>query len=226
MTSIDQIHCTFMPANACEFCGEINDHKRTRFHGIYSPSLPTRIIRKTKDFVVFPTLGQLFTGSLLIVSKAHVERVSDIRKEIQSEMVCLLNDLKSSLKQFGNVLLFEHGAKSDSLGGCGIYHAHIHLVPLPAHVSSNELFKLTFLHAESLMDAWHKVNASDEYLVVEDCYGNIDYTTADKSGVGFGSQYARRRLTEHFQLDHPWDWRAYKWAEPKLLQTLQSFQVK
>jgi diadenosine tetraphosphate (Ap4A) HIT family hydrolase len=215
-----------MPTSACEFCDEFNDQARTRFHDIYSPSLETRIVKRTKNFVVFPTLGQLFAGSLLIASKAHIERVSDIRKEIQSEMVCLLNDLKSSLRQFGNVLLFEHGAKSNSLGGCGIYHAHIHLVPLPAYVSSNELFRLTFLGAESLMDAWHKVSASDEYLVVEDCSGNIYYTMADKSRGGFGSQYARRRLAEHFQLDDPWDWRAYKWAEPKLLQTLKSFQVK
>lgn len=226
MASTAHIHGAEIPPIACEFCREFNEHKETRFRNIYFPSLTSRIIRETKDLVAFPTLGQLFPGSLLIAPKAHVERVADTRTDFQREILSLILELKSSVKQFGDVLLFEHGAKSDSQGGCGIYHAHIHLVPLPAYVSSCELFKVKPFPAESLMDAWQEAKTSEEYLVVEDCHGNVSYAIADMSSGGFGSQYARRRLTEHFQLDTPWDWRAYKWVEPKLLQTLKSFQAK
>ncbi len=226
MTSIVQFQSAEIPVTACEFCREINENKETRFHKIYSPSLTTRIIRETNDIVVFPTLGQLFPGSLLIAPKAHVERVADTRKEFQRQMLSLIVDLKSIVKQFGDVLLFEHGAKSGTRGGCGIYHAHIHLVPLPAYVSAFELFKLKSFRTESLIDAWQGAKASEEYLVVEDCHGNVSYAVADISSRGFGSQYARRRLTEHFQLDAPWDWRAYNWVEPKLLQTIKSFRSK
>ena len=63
------------------------------------------------------------------------------------------------------------------------------------------------------------------YLVFRDTAGVTVHS--DLSSVDahlFPSQYLRRKLGEHFHMDHSWDWRQYDHQEPYLLESLQHFR--
>jgi len=46
-----------------------------------------------------------------------------------------LGRIEILVRKFGKPVIFEHGAKCSTGGGCGIYHAHLHVVPLPERIN-------------------------------------------------------------------------------------------
>jgi diadenosine tetraphosphate (Ap4A) HIT family hydrolase len=215
-----------MANTACQFCSEIQGTYRTRFHDIYGPVLRTRIVADSQHFVAFPTIGQLFPGSILVVPKEHVETFAQLTSELQTEALHLIQELEPRLERYGHLFLFEHGAQSSCGGGCGIYHAHIHLIPCPRPTKQYEIVDFRVQHASTLLEAWSRVEDSVEYLALRDGFGAVGYCAPGESGMGFGSQYCRRRIVEHFDLERPWDWRAYDSVEPFLLETVEALRAR
>src|SRR5688572_7165034 len=113
--------------SSCEFCTELTQDPNSRFKRLYSTQLPSRIIKRSDGFVVLPTLGQLFKGSLLVLPEEHVETFSSLSTEMLARLPDLLSELEVSTTRLGMPLIFEHGAKCFTGSGCGIYHAHMHI---------------------------------------------------------------------------------------------------
>lgn len=166
-----------------------------------------------------PTIGQLFEGSLLVLPNIHIERFADIA-ELQSDASAWIEDL---LPQMGaeHVLVYEHGSSARRGGGCGIYHAHIHLVPLPQSIDLDALLEGAAAKCASMADGWKMVSPDKDYIMVQ--LGQ-DARFIERAAPGFGSQYIRRRLVELFDLQRDWNWRSYSLLpEVKLLNTLNSW---
>src|SRR5687768_2245990 len=124
----------------CDFCREIEGGRETTFRQIYQQVTPSRIVLRSENFVVLPTIGQLFVGSVLILPRRHRETFATLGEAERRELPALLNRVLSGVARFGEPIIFEHGAVSQTGGGCGVYHAHLHVVPLPAPTLPSDLF--------------------------------------------------------------------------------------
>ena len=115
----------------CDFCDEINNIE-TIYNKIYGGK--SRVVCSTEHFIVFPCMGQLREGHLLIISKKHINAIGLLDVLAMEELRRLLFAIVGYFKnEYGKELLcFEHGALSDdgSYGGCGIFHMHLHLLPI------------------------------------------------------------------------------------------------
>jgi diadenosine tetraphosphate (Ap4A) HIT family hydrolase len=211
----------------CEFCKELNDNSNdATFSKIYSGLIDSRIIFETDNFRVIPTLGQLFENSLLIISKAHVETMAELSEKYLTELEDLYSRIRNKLSVFGNIVGFEHGAYSENRGGCGIYHAHLHIVPLPHAINLFDFFKSEYSKYHNLSRAL--INAKDlqEYLLII----NEDLSTglADISCHmdKYESQFFRRELHRHFNLSGSWNWKDYITPESMLIKTVNNLDLK
>lgn len=214
---------------SCDYCDEQKGIK-TVYHEIYGGI--SRIVFKTKNFIVFPCLGQLREGHLLIASKAHINAIGMLPDDLMQEIDALILQIGQFFREVYHqeVLCFEHGVLGDegANGGCGIYHLHLHLLPATHkefstvldHVknhNANQLFK-----AQEIMDTRRCVALQNTYVFL--AYGNEGglqesylITNADNY---FVSQYMRRIVSEILgKLD--WNWRDNQHIETTFLRTLE-----
>ena len=207
----------------CEFCLEFSTPREARFYRCYGVS--SRVVYQEDRFVVIPTLGALFSGSLLIVPVEHYETFAQLSESQMSVVFGIVKRLEASLKKIGCPVLFEHGAQSCTGGGCGIYHAHLHLVPLPNDIRILDVFppEVSVQRAQSISEAFHQLREIPEYLLFTNAAGDTGYVDASASPFRFESQYFRRRIRDHFAVDANWDWRSYDYPEKSVLETLRTF---
>lgn len=214
-----------MRDSTCDFCKEIEGIKASSFYQIYGNKAGSRIIYQDDSFFVVPTIGQLFKHSLLILPKNHVESLSELKNEELKSLQRVFKKLKESLKKYGSIVGFEHGAKSCTSGGCGIYHAHLHLVPLPYEISMFDFFKQKYLVSSSLVSGLNRLVDAQEYLLAINPDNTCGTLNLSESLEKYPSQYFRRKLSEHFGLEGSWDWRKYNSPEPWLVDSINELVV-
>lgn len=208
----------------CEFCAELSHSVPNRFADIYGPSL-SRVLIRQSGFVVLPTIGQIFEGSLLILPECHVERMAALPSQQRETCLELVEVVVSRLSSYGNPIVFEHGAAACTNGACGIYHAHLHVVPVP-HDSGLQCHELMptdqFETSATLSEALANIAQVEEYLLLRATNREVAYLKITPEFRPLvPSQWFRRRLAERFDLRRPWDWRLYG-IEPWLLATLHN----
>lgn len=213
---------TVMFELGCEFCDELMG-RDSRFHRQYKHILESRIIFEDDDFVALPTMGQLFRGSLLFVTKTHVETMTDLPVRTQKRAQKRVWELADEIRSLGAVFVYEHGARANTGSSCGVCHAHVHLVPLPRETEASQLLKLNGTQYDDLVSAWAAVVNKPEYLVAQSIGRCPEVFVPSRPDAGFGSQYCRKQMAEFFGLRAPWDWRQYGNVEPFLLETVRQF---
>lgn len=106
----------------CCFCDIIKG--RYRYKNIDEP------IAENREFIACASIGAMVEGWTLIISKDH--RYS-MKSFYQNPMLSnITKQISKTLNNtYGSVIAFEHGAtRKGSRTGCGIDHAHLHIVPL------------------------------------------------------------------------------------------------
>lgn len=207
----------------CEFCCEVNGHPGSRFRRIYRGIAETRLVAETRNFVAMPTLGQVFTGSMLIMPRAHVETCARLDAGLRGELAEFVNTVSRTARQFGEPVWFEHGATACTGGSCGIYHAHLHVVPLPVRVAPNLLFEAHRASGPDLLWVLDALKECDHYLLLGSEDGIVFAQVEQLESVP-SSQYFRRLLCEKFGRNRPWDWREATLPEADLLYTISAFE--
>jgi diadenosine tetraphosphate (Ap4A) HIT family hydrolase len=88
---------------------------------------------ESERFVAVPSKGGFVPGWMLVVPRSHALNLSMLDPDAVAELERFVELVSSALRTaFGDPTLFEHGAVSENTTfGCGIDHAHMHLVPLP-----------------------------------------------------------------------------------------------
>jgi ATP adenylyltransferase len=90
------------------------------------------ILARTPEFRVVPTLGSMVEGWVMIVPNEHhlcfgAMRLDQLRRLAELKRV-VMQFLRS---EYGSCVAFEHGpSRRGTVVGCGVDHAHLHLVPL------------------------------------------------------------------------------------------------
>ena len=206
---------------SCEFCvATKNEGKSPKFSDIY-PNL-SRIVAETDSFVAMPTIGQLFFGSLLVLPRTHIETSAKLEQKQKNELILFLNSLTKILQKIGNPVCFEHGALACTGGGCGVYHAHLHLVPLPRRIKPEVIFPEFTERSSDISVALNQLNHCDEYLLFGDGTEFV-YAPVEKLSFRPQSQFFRKRLADFFGLAESWDWRHYTMEEPYMVETIEYF---
>jgi diadenosine tetraphosphate (Ap4A) HIT family hydrolase len=225
MTQIENTTSNSQSAvSRCEFCTELSTPEFSRFFRIYGSKHRHRIVARQGPFVAMPTIGQVFPGTILVMPVEHWERFSDLPDSMLMRLCPFLDQLGQSIaaafERPQPVVMFEHGARSRSLGGCGIYHAHIHIVPVPDTVDWCKILP-DGRETTGFESAIRQLRETQEYLLFRDTAGRV--AVAGTGSVAYGSQYFRRVLAQHFGVSTPWDWRAYTESEPSLIETIRHF---
>ena len=112
----------------CKYCSELFGHDA----GLHELAPWNVRLLETENFVVVPSLGALVEGWLLIVTKKHYLCMGSIPPALDNELREITAITANILQEtYHAPTLFEHGpCRSGSGIGCGIDHAHMHLVPL------------------------------------------------------------------------------------------------
>lgn len=213
----------------CDYCNE-REGIKTIYNEIYG--LKNRTVYETEHFIVFPCMGQLREGHLLIVSKKHINAIGmlngNIIKELE-ELVLTVSEFY--IKEYGgDVFCFEHGVINDSgtNGGCGIYHMHLHLIPIKGNEFNLILDKVKEQEGNKIyphkrmIDTCQCIVDKHTYVYIsqisnkqfrEECIvtNNDNY---------FESQYMRKVVSDVFG-NLEWDWRKIINEEPDFLKTLE-----
>jgi len=214
---------------SCDFCDE-RQGLETIYNKIYGAK--DRIIHETKSFSVFPCMGQLRKGHLLVASKAHKNAIGMLDPEAISELESLVADIAGFFRDVyqQDLFCFEHGVLDDqgANGGCGIYHMHLHLIP----ANHKEFFSMLELvrsneanivcPSQGLLDTRNCVAAKKTYiyLAVLDQMQKSDAFIVTNNNNFFESQYMRKIVCKVLGKTD-WDWKKSKRPELELLNTLE-----
>ena len=201
--------------SACDFCDEfaggINNAYARRYGGA------NRTVLQRSGFRVFPSLGQIVEGHLLIVPEEHCSALADIPTNQTAAFESLCRQVKCIVQDvYGSCILFEHGVRSSTAGGCGIVHAHMHAVPVAAQgVMKTLVRQFKCFRVGRIGDMRARPGAQASYLYFEGDRSNRCAFVVDH----IPSQYLRKLVAESIG-KHDWDWRACG-RERELIATLK-----
>ena len=165
---------------------------------------------ESPNFVALPSLGALVEGWLLLVSKNHFVSYGAMPDSLIEELNEFKDSLSSILKGcYGSVVAFEHGPSMSSRSvGCGVDHAHLHLVPLQFDLEievSPFLPGNTKWNAAGIQECQDAHDRGEDYLYLEQPSGAGRIATHNQ----FGSQLFRRAIATHIGLPDQYNWRSY-----------------
>ena len=204
----------------CVFCRELNGSRDTNFAKRY-PEIPSRIVGESSSLAAFPCIGQLSPGHFLIVPKHHdatfresAIRIPDLQLQIQAlaRHVHVLLDADER-----NSLYFEHGAGCVADGGCGIYHAHIHVIPNAGHIDVAQHFPAAYKsQSRHAYDAWTTMQSGGPYVLFGSSTQGFFVHHLDGA---LPSQTLRRVVASELNVK-VWNWREVD-REVEMLRVLQ-----
>jgi len=187
----------------CTLCADIGTSaNRARWN---------RPLIETENFVVVPSLGSLVPGWLLIVPKSHYISMGAIPDLLHSEADALEDRTRALLKsEFAeHVIVFEHGPSAANHGtGCGVDHAHLHLVPLNCDlVEQVRPFVPNSLKWK--LGNWNEraeaFSLGQDYLYCKHEDGCGVVAVSDD----FGSQVFRKAISGHLGMAEKFNWREH-----------------
>jgi diadenosine tetraphosphate (Ap4A) HIT family hydrolase len=201
----------------CDFCNEFSDGVENTFDRIYGPDLKSRALFRSEEFVLVPSLGQIAEGHLLLLPTKHWTALGDLPEPLLGEFRGLSKSVTTILsEEYGSGITFEHGVRAGGTGGCGIYHAHLHAVPISEALDPVDFLKSKFSYKriEDLIEIKKLSEGKSEYLFYQDSRSRAYLFDVPN----LASQYMRRVLAEVLAT-HDWDWRSAG-KEDRLLTTL------
>ena len=192
-----------------------------------SASVPAEFDRPVLEcdgHVAIASLGALVEGWSLVLPKRHVLSVRHLEPSEMPELEAFLARAKRHVETvYGPSVLFEHGpSHARTRVGCGVDHAHVHVVPWDrpglVDVVTRECPSLAWASASTLADAHHLVPADTPYVWL---------CTPERAAVGWGSrvpsQLVRRVMAQELGVPTEFDWRTYP-REERVLAAIEALR--
>ncbi|XOF32323.1 MAG: HIT domain-containing protein [Candidatus Electrothrix sp. YB6] len=205
----------------CGVCADIKD--------IYSDnlsplSLSWRIIKETKNFIVTPSLGSIVDGYIVIWPKKHILSMKNLVDEELYDLIRIVEYFNNIMKEkYGKqIVVFEHGQiEGCSEVGCGVNHAHIHMVALDdakLFLNKSESIYFTMKEYPSYKDFYQDNYCPEtDYMLISST--SFESTKVLSYGNSRVSQALRKILAECCGQSQNWNWRE-EMAIPKALNTM------
>lgn len=200
---------------SCCLCAEFSSAERKAYWN--------QPLFESANFAVIPSLGSLVEGWLLVVPKRHFICMGALSDPLAEEMREVTTTASTELKKkYGEVCAFEHGpCGANRAVGCGVDHAHLHLVPLTfdlAEAATCFLPSGNTWSTASIEDCRLAFAAGMDYLYLEQPLG------AGRIVVGrlLGSQVLRRAIASRIGRPEEFNWRDYPETE-NVAKTISAF---
>lgn len=195
-----------LPSHCCCICQEVR-HRQLPQAYLERYLIGDRTCMETEDFIVYPSISPLVAGHVLIFPKRHVTSLSSLSYIAGEGLIRLVDWVLGHISnRFGAPYLFEHGVPGDTCGGCGVTHAHLHILPLVRdladRVDSRVLEKYPATYSGHLRDVLMSVGGVSSYLVFGRDPDLIYLSLASQ----IASQYMRQVIAKE-QRCPSWDWR-------------------
>jgi ATP adenylyltransferase len=179
---------------------------------------------ESRNFVAVPSLGALVPGWVLLLPKNHYVAMGAVPTCETAELEKIKRALVSRLQQaYGELCAFEHGPSGPGREvGCGVDHAHLHLVPLKFDLGAAVLPLLPHgveWSEADLDDCKRAFESGLDYLYLEQPLGRGRIAVHDC----FGSQLFRRIIANHLGVDDEYNWREYPKVD-NILSTVRTLQ--
>lgn len=138
----------------CAFCSAMGSDRH---------SLSETPLAKSRGFVAWPSLGAIVPGWTLVVPETHILALASLGPKRLRELHRFSASVRSKVERaFGPTVLFEHGSPVEGHEvGCGVDHAHLHVVPFRG--SPNRSLR-RLLPPGTISIASAGVSAAAEYL--------------------------------------------------------------
>ena len=182
---------------------------------------------ESANFAVLPSLGSLVEGWVLIVPKKHFICTGALPINLVREMNSLKADVCARLGfLYGELCAFEHGPSVAARSvGCGVDHAHLHIVPLRVDLVSAaapflpEGISWLPVDSGSCRVAFEK---GHDYLYVEQPIGSSGLIATHPN---FGSQVFRKAIASSLGIPEHFSWREHPQIQivERTIRTLGTF---
>lgn len=176
------------------------------------PDLAGRpFVRLSKELLITPTLGPLHPGHLLLLPRHHVTSFVEIGASKWAATSRVAREARNQLANYWrrHIVVFEHGV-GQSGGGCGVDHAHLHLVPASKAPNLSPLGYLAWSRTTDTRWLADAFPMRDGYFYVS-LSPTEHYLASVQSPE---SQTLRRWLAEETGVAE-WDWRSSEASTPK-----------
>lgn len=178
------------------------------------PSKPwDDILHESHSFVVTPTVGAMVEGWILIISKRHVPAMGALQEEELDELFELALIMRKLMQPiYGPIAIFEHGPACEGTSfGCGVDHAHFHLVPLQIPLST--LVK-DELRTSAVWEEIHDIRHLSRIHLSNLSYLYILENDKENGSVAclkeLPSQFTRRIIANYLGIPHLYDYRKHE----------------
>lgn len=163
------------------------------------------------DWVMAPTLGAIVPGWLLAIPRQWALSFRDVHLAGGQSACAVLEDVQCELGLSADeVIWFEHGpATAGTVVGCGLDHAHLHILIRPQFSFSSFV---EHARADAALD-WHEVPSVESYDMLGEstsyCIAGCGDRAIVAQGVeSVGSQFFRRVVASLVGDGSRWDYRS------------------
>lgn len=184
----------------CRFCAMPGSRKSLEEHD--------RPILETSKYFAVASLGGFIPGWTLVCPADHsLNLTQSYRDDAFIEFTEEVHGLLGS--EFGPCVIFEHGSRTEgSLTGCGVNHAHLHLVPLRSSlVGLVARLDPSSQWIDASLSEVAALTSGREYLLMSDSYTGQSTTVKLLILNSPRSQYFRQILAEALNLKQLADYR-------------------
>jgi ATP adenylyltransferase len=183
------------------------------------------VLYDSREFLVAPTKGSIVPYWVLLVPKASVLNFARLSRHDLCKPFEMVATVASRFNS-SSFIWFEHGASTlGSATGCGVDHAHIHILLQPR-------FSFSDFHSEaagSSDDAWTQASSREAYEQIvphEDYYVCGDHKSAFVArGKSLGRQFFRKVIAKLEHVPTEWDYEQYHHL-PNVLKTIGALEAR
>lgn len=173
------------------------------FCNIDKTKIENTILDETDSFFITPSLGSIVEGYILIISKKHINSMSQLNKYEMKEYEELINKYRKVFKSVYNKypIIFEHGTLNTKKGNkaSSVVHSHTHIVN---HQYKNEKDLLQELNFKKI-DSFNDMDFNNNYIFYINPNNEI-YITYNFKSI---SQLMRIEIARDLNLLEKYDWR-------------------
>ena len=199
---------------ACCLCSDINARG--------SAEIWNKPLFESPNFAVFPSLGSLVEGWLLVIPKAHFLCIGALPDDLTTELEALKQQISAAIcAKYGHVCAFEHGPRSASRKvGCTVDHAHVHIVPVSFDLAkaASKFMPPDAVWIVATPESRRAAFLSrQDYLYLEQPIGSPRIALHDN----FSSQIFRKAIASTLGVPEQFSWREYPQTEI-ILRTIRA----
>ena len=166
------------------------------------------IIYETDTFRVIPSVGSLIDGYVLIITKNHVNSLSELTDEQKKEYENIVYKISNQFEKiYGKTpILFEHGTPNlkNLMSANSIIHAHSHLVNFEFKNEEEIIQKYNFKSVKSFNEV-----ERENYIYFQNSNGQ-KYVSYNFDSV---SQLMRILIAKEIDKENQYNWREFDFNE-------------